>query len=409
MFGDWKVAAASTIQVGTQGAAVDTLAREGTVESPAVTISIARDLAEITEDWRKLEPIEIESPGQSLAFADEWLGTVGAGAEQFHILASLGGVPVMLLPLMVMRPFGLTVLTWLFGRHVGCNAPLIDSARLAAATDVQLAAMWRGVRNAVKGVDLLYLPFTPVGCPGLDRLFGAVGHSITGETLYRTQFKSFAECEATQRNRSRRKHDKQHAQKLAAKGEVSFEELKSGDDIELALGTMFEQRAARFQAQGICNPFAAQEVRDFYGRVFAGGGDLKGVMHVLRLDGEVIATRYNLVKGDRMFCLISSMSDDPALQAGAPGKHCLVNVMQTVFDQGYTMFDMGAGLTDEKRQWCNVQIPLEHRYLPLTLRGRIASAAHRGFVKLRRTIKEHEKSYELVRKWRQFRIRMFGS
>lgn len=374
-----------------------------------MTISIVRDLADIAEDWRRLEPVEVESPGQNLAFAEQWIGTLGAGTEQFHVLASLGGVPVMLLPLMVMRPFGLTVLTWLFGRHVGCNAPLIDSGRLAAATDAQLAALWRGVRSAAQGVDLIYLPFTPVGCPGLDRLFGAVGHSIAGETLYRAAFKSFADCDATQRNRSRRKHDKQHAQKLAAQGEVSFEELKSGDDIDVALSAMFEQRAARFQAQGICNPFAAPQVQDFYRKVFAGGEDLKGVMHVLRLDGEIIATRYNLVKGDRMFCLISSMSDDPALQAGAPGKHCLVSVMQTVFDQGHAVFDMGAGLTDEKRQWCNVQIPLEHRYVPVTLRGRIASAAHRGFVKLRRMLKEHRASYSLLRKWRQTRTRLSRS
>ena len=55
---------------------------------------------------------------------------------------------------------------------------------------------------------------------------------------------------------------------------------------------------------------------------------------MLRLNGEIVAVRYNIVHGDRMFCLISSMSDDPAIQNGSPGKQCLLRVMQTVFDAG---------------------------------------------------------------------------
>ena len=128
-------------------------------------------------------------------------------------------------------------------------------------------------------------------------------------------------------------------------------------------------------------------------------------MHVLRLDGEIVAVRYNIVDGTRMFCLISSMSDDPRIQAGSPGKQCLLRVMQTVFDAGITSFDMGTGFTDEKRHWCNVQIPVRQHYLPLNAAGRLASFGHRSWHTARRQIKEDARMLAFAKKVRAVFIR----
>jgi CelD/BcsL family acetyltransferase involved in cellulose biosynthesis len=58
-----------------------------------------------------------------------------------------------------------------------------------------------------------------------------------------------------------------------------------------------------------------------------------------------------------------------------------------VFDAGYRTFDMGAGFTDEKRHWCNVQIPVRHHYVPLTPLGSLAGETHRGWQIVRQRIK----------------------
>jgi CelD/BcsL family acetyltransferase involved in cellulose biosynthesis len=123
-------------------------------------------------------------------------------------------------------------------------------------------------------------------------------------------------------------------------------------------------------------------------------------LHVLRLNGEVVAVRYNIVVGDRMFCLISSMTDDPLVQGGSPGKQCLLRVMQAVFDAGHRCFDMGAGFTDEKRHWCNVQIPLRQHYLAMTPWGHAVALAHRGAQSARRNIKTNPKLLALAKKLR---------
>ncbi len=128
----------------------------------------------------------------------------------------------------------------------------------------------------------------------------------------------------------------------------------------------------------------------------------------MELNGEIVAMRYNIVHGDRLFCLISSMSDDPTIQGGSPGKQCLLRVMQTVYGQGFRIFDMGEGLTDEKRHWCNQHIPVRHHYMPITRRGAIAASAHRSLHTLRRRIKNDEKLLGWAKTLRGTMLRLKG-
>ena len=110
--------------------------------------------------------------------------------------------------------------------------------------------------------------------------------------------------------------------------------------------------------------------------------------------------RYNIVAGDRLFCLISSMSEDERLRPGSPGKQCLLRVMQSVFAEGYRVFDMGEGLTDEKRHWCNVQVPVDDRYVPISVIGGLAASTHRGFLMARTHIKSDPRLLAVVKKAR---------
>jgi CelD/BcsL family acetyltransferase involved in cellulose biosynthesis len=154
---------------------------------------------------------------------------------------------------------------------------------------------------------------------------------------------------------------------------------------------MFQQRAVRFREMGVFDPFAIPMIRAFYDNTVREGSGVPVKLHVMRLNGDIVAVRYNVVHGDRLFCLISSMSDDPSIQHGSPGKQCLLRVMQTVFEQGYRMFDMGEGLTDEKRHWCNQQIAVNHHYMPITRRGALAAQAHRSWQRMRHRIKNDER------------------
>jgi CelD/BcsL family acetyltransferase involved in cellulose biosynthesis len=364
-----------------------------------IGIEVTSRFADVAGFWgRLMRSASPESPGQTLAFVELWADTQGIPERDRRLVTvAVDGQPLMLLPLWLRRVWGLKLLTWFPGRHVGCDAPIADLARLNAMSPAERRAVWDAVATQVRGADLIYLPAVP---HVENSPFAELGQSTDGDILYRGEFTSWENADKTQRSKSRRKHDRQQGDRLNALGTVEFAELGNADDTAPVIATMFRQRAARFQQMGVTDPFAPPQVRAFYTDAAGPGSAVDVRLHVLRLNGEIVAVRYNVVSGTRMFCLISSMSDDPAIQGGSPGKQCLLRVMQTVFDAGFRSFDMGAGFTDEKRHWCNVQIPVRHHYLPLTARGRAAAFAHRGFKAARHAVKSNPALLAMAKRMR---------
>jgi CelD/BcsL family acetyltransferase involved in cellulose biosynthesis len=156
---------------------------------------------------------------------------------------------------------------------------------------------------------------------GAERGTGAGRAEWAGGRYRRRRLCSFEEADKTQRNKSRRKHDRQQGEKLEAMGAVAFEVVGNGAEAEAALDTMFRQRALRFREMGVSDPFTAPAIRKFYDGTVAEPSGVSVKLHVLRLDGEIVAMRYNIVHGERLFCLISSMSEDAALRPGHPASN----------------------------------------------------------------------------------------
>jgi CelD/BcsL family acetyltransferase involved in cellulose biosynthesis len=370
---------------------------ESVIGSARVTATSTNDIGAVESTWRRLAAGNLESPGQTVEFIRLWADTQHIpDADRLFVVGEVAGVPVALMPLRRDTRFGVVkLLRWMPGAHVGCNAPIVDTQRLLAMTPDQRRDLWARMLSTIEGGQIVYFGHVP----DLPQ-FAELGDHIPADTLYRSEFATWDEANTKQRNKSRRKHDRQQGERLEALGEVTFAELGNTDDLAPVLDVMFCQRAARFRDMGVDDPFAPQQIRDFYYAAAAPDSPVTVRMHVLRLDGEIVAVRFNIVDGTRMFCLISSMSDDPRIQGGSPGKQCLLRVMQTVFDAGITSFDMGTGFTDEKRHWCNVQIPVRQHYLPLTTMGRLAASRHRTWHLAPRRIKYEPRLLAFAKKVR---------
>lgn len=356
-----------------------------------ITASVSTNIEGVEAVWRSLTAGNVESPGQSYDFIRLWVRDRAIAADdQRYVVGSVDGQPIAIWPLHRKRVRGMPVFTWFPGAHVGCYAPIADYTKLDALGIMGRAMLWRAMTRQLHGADVVYLRSIPTEIAGYPGLFDELGKTLDIETLFRSQYGSWEECDRLQRSKSRRKHDRQQGDRLNALGEVDFEEIRNGEATETALEVMFRQRAARFKVMGVLDPFVYDGLIPFYQDAAKTGSGIDVRLHVLRLNDEIVAVRYNVVHGERMFCLISSMSDDPEIQTGSPGKQCLLRVMQTVFDQGLRVFDMGSGFTDEKRHWCNVQMPLRQHYIGLTPRGTVIVVAHRAFQKLRARIKTNK-------------------
>jgi CelD/BcsL family acetyltransferase involved in cellulose biosynthesis len=375
----------------------------------AFKITATHRLADVESTWRTLTEKSIESPGQSIDFIRLWIKALGiAERDQFYVVAHMDGAPIALVPLQRRWDKGARVLSWFPGPHVGCNAPVVDIARLQTLSSDERRRLWIKLLRSFRGADVVYMKAVPQHVVDGIELFAEMGNILESDTLYRASYTSFEEADKTQRNKSRRKHDRQQGDKLDAKGEVTFGEVGNGPEALAILETMFQQRAARFVEMGVFDPFAIPKIREFYDSTARAESSVPVKLHVMRLNGEIVAVRYNIVHGDRLFCLISSMSDDPSIQNGSPGKQCLLRVMQTVFDEGFRVFDMGEGLTDEKRHWCNQQIPVRHHYMPITRRGALAAQVHMGWQALRTRIKNDEKMFAWAKGLRGTMLKLTG-
>ncbi|SFV30971.1 Acetyltransferase involved in cellulose biosynthesis, CelD/BcsL family [Devosia crocina] len=363
---------------------------------------MSRDIDDVEEVWRILSVGPMESPGQSYNFIRLWIADRGVEhANKAFVVGEVDGQPVALLPLHCHRYFGFSVYTWFPRSQVGAYAPVSDYRKLSELGPEGRASLWSTMIGQLSDADAVYLRTVPEEIAGYGALFSELGKALAVETLYRAEFNSWEECDKLQRSRSRRKHDRQQGDRLDALGKVEFELVTDREQGLAAIDVMFRQRSARFKAQGIRDTFVEDRLIEFYKTAMCPTSGIDVRLHVLRLDGEIVAVRYNVVEGHRMFCLISSMSADPAIQAGSPGKQCLLRVMQTVFDAGIGVFDMGSGFTDEKRHWCNVQIPVRQHYVGCTLRGQIAVSLHQQFQRLRAQAKANETIRRGLRHLRQ--------
>lgn len=343
----------------------------------AISVAVTSDIAEVERSWRALEEFGIESPGQSFEFVRAWIACHDIPRKrQVYVTAYAGARPVALMALQLNRRGLARVLTFIVGSHVGCNAPLVDTGYLASLSAPARKALWRRMLAAAPRVDAVFLSAVPEPYLGTHKLFETLGAAAECETLYRAEFSSWAECDQTMRNRKHRKRDRQHGQKLDGLGEVSYG-TAAPHEYDEVLAAMFRQKAHRFAALGVDDPFEARQTRDFYRRVLSEAPSLTPEIFVLRVDGEIVAVRYALGRGERLFALISSMSEDPGMQTGSPGRQEILRTVQTIFERGYRMLDIGVGASDEKRAWCNRRIAVYNHYLPRTAAGALVMFAQR--------------------------------
>lgn len=372
-----------------------------------ISARVATRIEDVECAWRQLSAGSMDSPGQCYDFIRLWVRDRNIPAtQQRYVIGEVDGQVAAILPLHLKRVWGIKVFTWFPGTNAGCYAPIADKKRLAALGPAGRKRLWETMTGQLSGAGLVYLRSIPSENGEAEGLFDELGFALDTETLYRAQFSSWAECDAEQRSRSRRKHDRQQGDRLASMGAVSFEEISDPAVAHEVTNIMFRQRSERFQAQGIRDCFVEDRLINFYHAALEPASGIDVRLHVLRLDGAVVAVRYNIVQGTTMFCLISSMSDCLEIQAGSPGKQCLLRVMQTVFDAGIQIFDMGAGFTDEKRHWCNVQTRLRHHYVSLTAMGEVIAEVHSAWHRLRVQAKSSLAVKTLRRKFQQIRDRL---
>ncbi|KQU19132.1 acyl-CoA acyltransferase [Methylobacterium sp. Leaf94] len=367
---------------------------------PRLAAEVFHDLAAAEALWRALEadPAVLATPYQRFDWVAAFARTAPGADLRIVVLRDAAGRPRMLLPLVVAREGGATVARVVGAKHANYHMPLFASREAAAMPPEDLAeALHRFGREA--GIDVFALSHQPRFWDGAANPlhhraepapsdgYGLILGPDPDATLKRV-FSSDA----------RKKLRAKERKLVEAFGPVACRRAETPEETEAFLAAFYAQKAARFAAMGLADPYADPAVRDFLARAAspAGGSVLEVTALVATETGRIFAVFAGAVDAQRYSGMFTAFDADPAVSRSSPGDILLHHLIGDQTVRGRRTFDLGVGEARYKSSICDETIELGEVALPVTLRGQAFALRTVAAARLKRRIKRDPRLMALV-------------
>lgn len=352
--------------------------RSSTATPPWRRITVSGDIAALAGEWRALEAHGLVTPYQSLGWVSAFAATVGAahGMEFRHAVLRDGeDRPLAILPLVITRRLGARFAEFIGGKHANYHMGLFAPG-FAASLDAQGAeAMLRAVAAAIGGLDAFAFVNQPLRWSDVANPTALLASGPSPSGAYKLALDR-GDGEATlKRSMSShaRKKLKNKRNRFAEFGTSALVRARSESEIERVISDFLDQKAARFAAMGIADPFAEPAMRSFLREGALAGADGSAPvleLYSLDVDGRSVATYVGAVQGRRFSGMATSFAMDQDIAKTSPGEILLVDLIKLKCREGFSVFDLGVGEARYKTTICDDRDDLVDSFLPLTARGR---------------------------------------
>ncbi len=366
------------------GAAASTIARVEVLESVA-----AAETA-----WRGMEtPDHLFTPFQRFDFVSTWQRHIGESehARPFIVVGyDARRRPVVLLPLGISSESGVTVGRFFGGKHATFNLPLMaqDFALAAAKADVE--ALLDQIRAHADRPDLMALDRQPLRWRDVANPFAALPMQPSVNPCPVLSLTPGAAPNDRISNSFRRRL-KGKERKISSLPGYRYLLADSDAEIRHILDAFFAIKPLRMAAAGLPNIFADAATHDFvYDACLARRPDGGRVIeiHALQCDEEVIAIFAGVADGHRFSMMFNTytMSEHSKY---SPGLILLRYIIDSYAERGYSAVDLGIGADEYKRLFCKDDEAIFDSFLPLTLKGSLASLGLSSVARAKRVIKQN--------------------
>jgi CelD/BcsL family acetyltransferase involved in cellulose biosynthesis len=364
------------------------------------SLAAARDL------WLRLEAKGEATPYQTFAFSDAWMSSIGAaeGWRAWPLLVSTpAGEPLALLPLAVRRRMGVNIGAFLGGKHANFTMPLYaQGARRTLAPDALRAAAVDAARRG--GVDLLLLERQVTGWMGTPNPLARLDARPAASQAYKATLvadgDAFMQAIMSSESRKKLRHKEK---KLSEFGAVAFREAGAPDERRRALEAFLAQKAQRFAALGIDNPFADPAAEDFLRRATQAGDASPVRLFALFSGNRIVSVFGGAIHGGRFTGMFTSFDPDPSFSRYSPGDLLLVKLIKEMCARGLACFDLGAGEAAYKGDYCREVEELADGIVPATMKGRLAALLIAGAADLKRRLKGDARAMAAIAGLRRLR------
>lgn len=391
------------MSVGVTG--VSGMVGAGTRAADRASAEILPDLAAAEALWRGLDaaPGRLGTPYQRFDWVSAYARSGASdGAIRVAVVRDAGGHPRLLLPLEIARVRGLTVARGCGATHANFHLPLFASREAAAigAEDLVHALVLAGRAAGIDVYDLAQQPrswegaINPLALRGEPAASDAYGMML-GPDADATLKRAFS-ADARKKLRSKEKR------LTEALGPLAYRRAGTPEEARAILAAFHEQKAARFAAMGIADPYAPPPIRDFLARA-AEGDDPTIELHALvsQESGRVLATFIGAVDATRYSGMATSYDPSPEVSRYSPGDLLLHHLVREQTERGRRALDLGVGEARYKASVCDETIELVDVVIPVSPRGRLYGLAATARTRLKRRIKRSTRCYALVVKLRR--------
>lgn len=336
---------------------------KGTRRSPATyicggfAVHASASIGTFASIWPTLSEKAAAHAFQRREHLEIWMKTIGAALRVRPVFIGVTnkyGAPVMLLPLGVMKKYGVKILGFLDGGVADYNAPvLFPAADKLEYSDVM--HIWKTICRAAKPFDLVQLDKMPEHAGRIVNPLYRLSQyrwRQSGHVLALHGSGEIARARELKESRRRRR-------RIAALGELKF-------------GIAVDEREIAQIHDVFVRQISRPDPEDYYRTLTE---RLSGAqLSYLRCGGEIIATAWNLIAGKRLYYLMAGC-EGGKWRDFAPGRLLLEELVNWSLKNGIEIFDFGIGGEDYMRKWQEHELPLMGATLPETPLGWLACGA----------------------------------
>lgn len=338
-----------------------------------VAARILTNFSEIRRLWNGAAAIH--GAPQSFAWINNWRTIVNA--DSFVVGLFDGDGPILLLPLEVISQNGAKIARFPGGSHANCNFPWLlkdCGANIEPSTVRQLIDAIRKIRP---DIDALSLTRQLSELQGVANPLLTLGKAPNPNPVLAASLSGGFDAVLDRANRKRKlKKHRQHRRRYEESGGWRIAGPQSRAESDNILDLYFEMKAQRFSKMGIRDPFADENVRNFF-KAFLGEGLAKGQnlneLRFLEVGGTVRSIIGKLFSDTGPTVEFAAIAEDELMTA-SPGEFLFFEDISRSCDEGRSIYSFGIGDEPYKREWCDIERTIYDTLVPLSVKGKLFTA-----------------------------------
>lgn len=357
-------------------------------------ITITSDIAAIEADWRELESHALVTPYQAYGWVRPFVETVGAAERMSFrhvVIRGASAEPLAILPLVVTRRNGIRFAEFIGGKHANYHMGLYAPAFAALLDAGSMRLLLSEIGAVIGGLDAFIFVNQPTQWQGVANPLALLAAGPSPSGAYKLTLVPGDGDGSLRRSMSSHAHKKlkNKRNRFAEFGPSELIRAREPAEIARVIDAFLQQKAARFKAMGVPDPFAPPAVRSFLERAARSDGASAPGLELYSLDvaGQSVATYVGAVQAARFSGMATSFDMESETARTSPGEILLVDLIKLKCREGTTVFDLGVGEARYKTTICDQRDELVDSFLPLTAKGHAFAAIARAKRWAKRRIK----------------------